>query len=180
MNWNLPFVGPNAIPQLGTTLFVFGLALAIGGMLALGAFTAPLVFKSLPRDEAGILMGQIFQRYDKVLLVALALCAIGEVLRWAGGIGQMGLREAVFGIFAGLMLYSTLSLTPQIQTYQTQKATPGFQGWDSAAGQHFDKIHKQAESLYKLELLLAVLLIVLTPYQAVVSNAPKAEITSNP
>ncbi|MBY0403059.1 MAG: DUF4149 domain-containing protein [Cyanobacteria bacterium] len=71
----------------GTALLMMGLALMVGGMLALGAFTAPTLFKMLPRPEAGAVMATIFHRYDSVLMVALVLVLLGEGLRFVGGGG---------------------------------------------------------------------------------------------
>jgi hypothetical protein len=165
--------------SLGTSLLMLGLALMIGGMLALGAFTAPLVFKTLPRDEAGLLMGQIFGRYDNVLIGAVILCLLGEALRFVGGFGKpgllLGIREAILAGLSLAILYNTLVLTPKIQAYQAQKQTPATQAMapesssisdvSSISTGAFDQTHKQAEGLYKLQLLLAVLLVFLTGFQ---------------
>jgi hypothetical protein len=159
--------------SIGTSLLMLGLALMIGGMLALGAFTAPLVFKTLPREEAGFLMGQIFGRYDKVLIGAVVLCLLGEGLRFWSGFGKpgilMGLREVILAILSLAILYNTLVLTPKIQAYQAQRTTQSISSSEMASPaiskEAFDQTHKQAEGLYKLQLLLAVLLVFLTCFQ---------------
>lgn len=159
--------------SLGTSLLMLGLALMIGGMLALGAFTAPLVFKTLPRDEAGLLMGQIFGRYDKVLIGAVVLCLLGESLRFIGGFGKpgilMGVREALLAALSLAILYNTLVLTPKIQAYQAQRNIHAIASPEMAAPaiskEAFDQTHKRAEGLYKAQLLLAVILVFLTCFQ---------------
>lgn len=166
-----------SLHHIGTGLWVLGLALMIGGMLALGAFTAPLVFKTLPRDEAGLLMGQIFARYDQVLLGALVMCLMGEGLRWASGSGQLGLKEGLFAILSGCVLYSTLALTPQIQAYQAQKQTPSAVG-TSISAESFSKTHSLAETLYKAQLLMAIVLIFLTPFQLKLTQTTPIEVNS--
>src|SRR5690348_16357646 len=71
----------NALLGTGNVLENLGLALMIGGMLALGAFVAPAVFKQFPLPEAGRVMTLIFRRYDDVLLVSVGMIIAGEILR---------------------------------------------------------------------------------------------------
>jgi hypothetical protein len=145
---------------------MLGFSLMAGGMLALGAFTAPVVFSHFPRQEAGPVMALIFRRYDVVLLVALGLVLIGEALRWASK--QFAFKSwlawlravLLAGLTAGL-LYSTLSVNASIE--QMNKAG-WHRGYTTAQGRQFEAAHKLSESLYKLELLMVVLLILITPF----------------
>jgi hypothetical protein len=151
---------------LGTGLQMLGLSLMAGGMLALGAFTAPVVFHQFPRDMAAPAMALIFRRYDVVLLVALGLVIVGELLRrltWTVQVRSKLLwtRMALLVVLSVCMLYSTLVVNAKIA--EMNKA-----GWhrnlETAKGREFDSMHKRSESLYKLELMLVVLLILLTPF----------------
>jgi hypothetical protein len=154
----------------GTALLLLGLALMIGGMLALGAFTAPALFKYLPRPEAGVVMTQIFSRYDSMLLVALGLVVLGEGLRLVstGGIPSWtllpSLRVGLLVALTGLMLYSTQKLTPTIAQLQQSGQNPTGTAATTETRTEFTQTHKLSEQLYKIELLLAVLLLVLTPF----------------
>lgn len=150
----------------GSALQTLGLALMVGGMLALGAFTAPVVFHQLPRPMAAPVMATIFTRYDIVVLVALGMTIMGEVLRKASCLvpcrSRLSItRKVMLGLLTLSVLYSTTCINPRIE----QMNLAGLHRDASEAGQQFDKLHKRSEQLYKLELLLAVLLLLLTPFQ---------------
>lgn len=152
--------------SLGTGLQMLGLALMAGGMLALGAFTAPVVFGHLPRESAAPIMALIFRRYDTILLIALLLTLVGEALRlfsrqliWHPKMGVV--RGFLLVALTGMLLYSTTTINPQIEQMNRAGVHRNLM---IAEGQQFEKKHKLSESLYKLELLCAVLLILLTPF----------------
>ncbi len=151
---------------LGTGVQMLGLALMAGGMLALGAFTAPVVFGHFPREAAAPMMAMIFRRYDLVLLGAMALVWLGEWLRWLSKAQLVQsalkkLRYALLALLTGSLLYSTQVLNAEIERMNhaglhRDLATP--------QGQRFERTHKLSEGFYKLELLGVALLILLTPF----------------
>lgn len=158
------------LAAFGSGIKTLGLALIVGGMLALGAFTAPTVFKSFPRPEAASAMALIFGRYDRVVLVALALVLTGEACRFVGLKGTPGSnswqkRDALhYGLMALLtasLLYSTLGLNPEIARMNRAGV---HRDKTTQAGQAFEKLHRRSETFYKWELLGAALLILLAPF----------------
>jgi len=68
---------PNWLYLLFHALYHLGLALWIGGVIVLGACTAPELFKALPRHEAGNIFGPILARFSRVQGIALAMIVIG-------------------------------------------------------------------------------------------------------
>lgn len=138
-----------------------GLGLMVGGMLALGAFTAPVLFKMFPRPEAGEAMTIIFRRYDTVLLVALALIVVGQVASWltTGFPWEMGFSGWVrFGVFVALvvtMAYGTLIVSPKMSAMLNMD---NFRD-NATLQQEFRDLHKKSEKVYKLGMLLAVLMM---------------------
>lgn len=156
-----------AAAPLGSGLQTLGLGLMAGGMLALGAFTAPQVFGNFPREAAGPVMATIFRRFDIVLLVCLGLVWVGELLRCCGGLKPF-VKNHLHKIRACLLLaltlgvfYSTLKVNADIARFNREGVHREFL---SAKGRQFEKTHKLSETLYKVDLLLAVLLILLTPF----------------
>lgn len=157
--------------RLGLLAQLLALALMIGGMVALGAFTAPVVFSRLPRPDAAALMGIVFRRYDRVLLVALGLLWLGQVplgiARLRSGWRPSSKRALAFVKFvlllglSGGLLYSTLIVNPKIERFQ-QAGLHREQG--TAAGKAFDRLHHTSESLYKTDLLLALVFLGLIPF----------------
>ena len=157
---------------------LFGLALMIGGMLALGAFAAPVAFGSLPRPEAAALMGVLFRRYDTVLLIALALVWLGEMGHLGALMGRGILSSTMkrrLPLLRGLLLLlltagllvATLSVNPAIERLQAAGVhrTPL-----SAEGRRFDQMHHWSEMLYKVDLLTAACFLLLTPFALPFSN----------
>lgn len=158
----------------GTAVQLLGLALMVGGMLALGAFTAPIVFGQLPRETAAPIMAMIFRRYDIVLLVALGLVALGEALRFA--VRRFSLKCPLIVIrwvlligLGGSLLYSTLVVNADIERFNKAGVhrSPLTQ-----AGHQFESRHKLSESLYKLDLLMAVLLLLMSPFLTQTASRP--------
>jgi hypothetical protein len=151
----------------GTALQNIGLAVMAGGMLALGAFTAPTVFHALPREEAAPLMARIFTRFDGVLQMALGLTLLGELLRraagpatWTQGLWAK-LRLAALALLTVSLLYATVVVNPQIADMNRAGVRRAL---NTAQGQQFERTHRLSESLYKLDLLLVFLLLILTPF----------------
>ena len=150
----------------GSALQSVGLALMVGGMLALGATTAPAVFGSLPRDQAAPLMAHIFIRYDLVLSLALGAVILGEMLRYLSR--EVSARSRLNWVRYALLIllsvgtyYSTDVLNPQIARLNQCGAHRDLQ---TKTGQQFDALHKRSEQVYKLDMMLALLLLVLTPF----------------
>jgi hypothetical protein len=158
--------GKAVLWPLGNGIQSLGFALMAGGMLALGAFTAPVVFGHFPRTEAGPAMAVIFRRYDIVLMVTLGLVWLGELFRYcyyrlSWKCPVILVRNALIVLLSGSLFYSTLFLNAEIERYN--KAGVHRSG-DSVASARFDTLHKRSEGIYKLEMLMVVLLILLTPF----------------
>ena len=160
---------------------MLGLALMAGGMLALGAITAPVVFGHFPRADAAPVMALIFRRYDMVLVAALILVWLGELLRLASKLVQgrsilNRLRYGLLIMLSGAMLYSTQVLNADIE--RMNKAGI-HRSYTTVEGLRFERTHKLSESLYKAELLLVVLLILLTPFTQAVPAQPDNPVKSD-
>ncbi len=150
---------------IGSSIQYLGLALMVGGILVVGAFVAPVIFKIFPREDAGAALTVIFRRLDILLLIALGGVLLGEALRMASGLVPMTsiLAYARYIVLAGLtvmMLISTFQVNPKIEKMQKAGIHPG----GSPEGLAFIKTHKLSEQLAKAELAGAALLILLTPF----------------
>lgn len=156
--------------NLATGLQMLGLALIIGGPLALGAFTAPTVFHALPRAQAGAIMMPVFRHYDIVMLVALGLLLLGEAIRivstsnYKDFTGPKVIRYGVMGILTAMLGFSLFSVNPHVEELQLSGKHPTAPNVTPAEAEAFESVHHLSESLYKGELMLAVLLIFLTPF----------------
>src|SRR5437879_9334043 len=80
---------PNWLHLFVNGLYHLGLALWIGGAVALGALSAPVLFGALPRQQAGSIFGPTLRRFAKLRLCAVALMIVGA-----------GAKHIVFESFA--------------------------------------------------------------------------------
>src|SRR5207253_7338159 len=80
----LAFSMPNWSYLAINFLYQFGLALWIGGSIALGALAAPVLFKALPRAEAGAIFGPTLRRFSRVRVVAVLLIISGAAAKYIG------------------------------------------------------------------------------------------------
>lgn len=149
----------------GTVLQMLGLAVIVGGVLALGAFVAPELFRDIDRVQAGRVMSMVFNRFDKALLGGLVLILIGEMMRFLSGalahksIIAIG-RYVTLAVLAVIMFYTVFVSTPDLLAMTRAGIRPGA----TPEGLEFTRKHKQSENLYKLQVLAGVLLIILTPF----------------
>ena len=77
----------------------------VGGIAALGAFTARIVFRDLPRELAAPTMSTIFRSFDGVVVTCLLVVAIGAIVRlYALGIRGRADRIALVAASALVVL----------------------------------------------------------------------------
>ena len=133
-----------------TVSFAYHLALAlwIGGAIALGALTAPELFRRLQRADAGAIFGTILRRFSRVRLgaIVVALAAAGvKHLEWERHTSSpwIAARWAFLALLAAIVLYEIGFLEPAIA--RTPTATPAFKG-----------LHSRSEGLMKLSLAAAL------------------------
>jgi hypothetical protein len=161
------------VSQAGGSLQLVSLALMAGGMLALGAFTAPALFQFFNRVDAGLAMTTMFRRFDVLVGICLALLVAGKALHvlplllsgqkpWQSGLLSFWLPTALWLLIVGLTAYSLFAVNPQVE--QLQKAGIATLEANDPQVQRFDKLHKLSEQLYKLDFTLAILLLALTPW----------------
>ncbi len=152
-----------AIDRAITIVAVLAFAMIAGGMVALGAVAAPVVFK-LPDPLSGNTMGATFARFDSVAITCALIGLGAEVVRTLIGLkipGNGGWLPRVRRYLAILLalgtLYVGLHLSPQIMAaYQG-----GVRRGVGAEGEQLERTHKRAESVGKGVVGLAVSLIAL-------------------
>lgn len=153
-----------------------GLALVIGGILALGPLVAPVLFHEVPVMLAAKVMSTIFMRFDVVLTIALALVLVGELIQlrygsWVHGISAR-LRTVFALVMVTLLIGSVFVVNPKLQAFQQQ----GVMRWVGEQGRALDQAHHTAEGMMKAELTLGVLALILLglpiPHMKRASDAP--------
>jgi hypothetical protein len=144
---------------------VIALGLWMGGLVALGACAAPMVFSMVPAPWSGDAMGAAFRRFDAVAITCAVVVLGCEAvrLRLAPTLrrGPATARErarAVFAIVAaGAAIYAGVQVSPKIMALHAAGAIRGL----DASGLLLEKLHRVAETLGKIEIAVGLLLIVL-------------------
>lgn len=152
----------------GIGLESIGLALVLGGLVALGAFTAPELFRVLDRPAAGEAMTRIFRRYDKVIAVALVLMIVGEGQRysltseWFPQTFPELFHTVLAFALIGYLTVLVLDVNPKLEKAQLEGVAtlPA----DDAKVIAFNTLHKTSERLAKLSAVLALVLLLAAPF----------------
>jgi hypothetical protein len=141
---------------------VLSAGLIVGGMLALGACAAPMVFQLTPAPFSGNAMGAAFARFDRIAIGASCALLAAEVVRT-----YLARRERpriadrvrrLSGIFlAGAVTFMGLSLSPAINDLHAQGARRG----EGDLGARLEQVHEQAEMVGRIEAALGLLCIAL-------------------
>ncbi len=153
------------IDRFATTVAVIALGLWGGGLIALGACAAPLVFGLTPYPFSADAMGAVFARFDKIAVVAAIVVLGCEVVRSLLDTKRMGMprrvrllaraRRYLTMLAALLSIYGATQLTPEILRLHHADVRRGV-GPD---GELLEQLHRRAELVGKAVVPLAALLI---------------------
>ncbi|HEV2718413.1 MAG TPA: DUF4149 domain-containing protein [Thermoanaerobaculia bacterium] len=143
---------PNWLHLLFNGLFHLGLALWIGGAVALGALAAPVLFGALPRQQAGSIFGPTLRRFAKLRLGAVALMIVGAggkylIFERHARTPWITLRWVVIAILAVIVVYEIAVLHPAMERLRGDPA--------------FARLHRRSEGLMKASLAVAVIALFL-------------------
>jgi hypothetical protein len=139
---------------------MLALALWLGGLVALGALVAPVVFSRVSMPWSADAMTVIFQRFDMVAMASAAALLMTEALRAVARVPFAPvdhLRAGASVLAAAAAVYEGASVSPRIATLHAEGAIRGM----GSAGMELSKLHDLAELLGKTEVALLVVVVVL-------------------
>ncbi|HEY0141808.1 MAG TPA: DUF4149 domain-containing protein [Thermoanaerobaculia bacterium] len=155
---------PNWLHLLTNFLYHLGLALWIGGALALGALVAPLLFRTLPRLDAGRLFGTILRRFARLRLAAIVLVIIAAAVKhfvWETNASVwIAVRWAAIAFLAFAVLYEVGFLERALEARRVH-LTPEMPE-DHPDRRGFQQLHRRAEGLMKVSVLAAAVAMLLS------------------
>ncbi len=144
-------------------LALFAIAVWLGGLIALGAIAAPIVFAIVPAPFSADAMTIVFRRFDVVAMGCAAVVLATEAVRGVGGLGGARFvradhaRAFVSLLAAGAAVYEGIKVSPRIAELH---AAGAIRGVDSA-GLELARLHNLAEECGKAQILLLALVIAL-------------------
>ena len=151
-------------------LAIVCLALWVGGLVALGACAAPIVFHVVPAPLSGDAMGAVFRRFDALAITCAVLVLGCEAIRiriagvssaptddTKGATIAERTRTALAIVAASAAIYGGTKLSPEIVALHAAGAVRGF----GADGAKLEKLHALAETVAKIEVSAGLLLMAL-------------------
>ena len=151
---------------------VSALAVAIwlGGLVALGAITAPIVFSVAPMPQSADAMTLIFRRFDTVAMSCAALVLASEAARVIARVPFRRLnhvRAAIGVVAACVTTYEGTNVSPRIAELHVAGAVRGV----GPAGLELSRLHDTAELCGKTAVVLLLALVIV---QAVTASRTAA------
>jgi uncharacterized membrane protein len=150
---------PNWLYLLFNCLYHLGLAIWVGGTIALGALTAPALFNALPRPQAGAIFGPLLRRFARVRIAALIGIILGagaKYLMWeTHAISPwIVVRWLMIAFLAFSLICEIAFFEPRLEA-QRVLLTPEMAA-DNPQRIAFNVLHHRAEKLLQLALLAGV------------------------
>ena len=131
-----------------------------GGLLALGAVVAPLVFRVVPAPASADAMTLVFRRFDVVAIVCAAIALVAEASFALRG-GKVTRSDLARGLClvaaAALAIAIGTWLSPGISDHHRAGAIRGI----GDGGLALERLHHLAEGLSKAEIVLLLASFVL-------------------
>ncbi len=158
-----------AMPNWGyiliNALYHLGLALWIGGAIALGALVAPMLFRSLPRQQAGAILGPTLRRFARLRGLALALILAGAGCKFLfyeshAASAWIAIRWTAIAFLALELVYE-LGYQERAMERLRQQLGPEV-AEDDPRRLAFGRLHRRAEGLLRASVLAALLALVLS------------------
>ena len=132
----------------------------LGGLTALGAVAAPIVFSMVPWPSNADAMSVVFRRFDAVAMACAAILLATEAIRAMAGwpVSRTERARALISVVAaGAAVFEGVRISPRIAALHAAGAIRGV----DAPGLELARLHDLAEWCGKTELLLLSAVIVL-------------------
>jgi hypothetical protein len=150
-----------ALPTAASVVEALAVAVWLGGLVALGAVAAPLVFANVSFPQSADAMTLVFRRFDSVAMTCAALAMASEAVKVAARVpfGRVDhLRAGLTVVGAVLAVIEGTMVAPRIAALHAAGVLRGM----GAAGETLSHLHDVAEALGKTQVvLLAVVLALL-------------------
>lgn len=161
------------ISKISTAVSLIACALWAGGLVALGAIAAPVVFGMVPAPSSADAMTVVFRRFDKLAMLCAALLASGEFVRvrTSAKISRLDMARGFAALAAGtLAVIEGVYLSPKIEGLHLAGAIRGL----NDLGRDLEAAHHLAELSGKGQLLFLFAFIVLSVYTMPTAVPPGA------
>jgi hypothetical protein len=167
-----------SVDRVAAGVASLALAVWLGGLVALGAIAAPIVFAVAPFPQNADAMTLVFRRFDLVAMACAAVVLGSEALRaalrrgpWMSSRADLA-RAAASALASAAAVYEAIVISPRIAALHAAGAVRGL----GPLGVELARRHDDAETCGKTQLALLALVVVLHA----VGRAPRRERTDGP
>jgi hypothetical protein len=146
--------------RIAGVVAMLALAVWLGGLVALGALVAPVIFSRVSMPYSADAMTVVFQRFDTVAMASAAALLLTEAVRAVARVPFAPLdhlRAGASVLAAAAAVYEGASVSARIAMLHAEGAIRGV----GSAGMELAKLHSVAELLGKTEVVLLVGVVVL-------------------
>lgn len=136
-------------------LYQMALALWVGAIVTVSFLVAPAVFRAVPAETAGTVMGQVFPLYYAFTTVAgaVALLAAWWLRRRTNGVGVSTTVVAMLAMMLAATVYAGAVVSPRARVIRPMLHVEPV---DPAMRAEFEALHRRAVQLNGLVLLLGL------------------------
>ncbi|MFQ5957647.1 MAG: DUF4149 domain-containing protein [Candidatus Brocadiales bacterium] len=145
-------------------IHILSLVLWVGGMAFMTFVAAPSIFKVLPREQAGDVVGDIFPKYftlGYVYCLLTILTAVGIYLKedyWNKP------KLFVLGLMLILSFYDGMAVAPRAHAVRAEMKKAEQEEEKKALWGQFVRLHGQSAALNLIVLALGIAVVVITAY----------------
>jgi hypothetical protein len=146
--------------RISAAVSFLGLAVWLGGLVALGAIAAPVVFSIVPLPSSADAMTAVFRRFDMVAMSCAAVVLTAEAMHASARAPFAAVdhvRAALSAVAAALAVIEGKGVSPRIAALHGAGVVRGI----GAGGLELAKLHDTAEWLGKGQVLLLVVVLIL-------------------
>jgi hypothetical protein len=139
---------------------LLAVAVWLGGLLALGAIAAPVVFSTIAMPASADAMTIVFRRFDTVAMACAAIVLAGEATRSLARIPFARvdhLRAGASVLAAALAVFEGVRVSPRIAALHASGAVRGL----GDTGIELARLHDLAELSGKSEVVLLAAIVVM-------------------
>jgi hypothetical protein len=148
------------VRRIAASVGLLAVAVWLGGLVALGAVAAPIVFALVSFPQSADAMSMVFRRFDAVAMTCAAVVVATEAARVLSGPRPARVDQArglASLLAAAAAVVEGVSVSPRIAALHAAGAIRGA----DAPGLELARLHDLAESLGKSELALLAAVVVL-------------------
>jgi hypothetical protein len=146
------------LSAIASVIGALAVAVWLGGLIALGAITAPLIFANVSFPQSADAMTLVFRRFDTVAMTCAAVAMACEATKVAARVSFRAadhLRAGLTVVAAVLAVVEGTLVSPRIAALHGAGVVRGM----GVAGETLSHLHDIAEALGKTEVVLLAIVL---------------------